>query len=172
MRTRPDNRRRAAQAEQGAVAVEFALVLPLLVLLLLGTLTAGLAYSRAIGIQNAVREGARFGATADVESASWANDVLQRVRETQFDDDTSGGSSSTTVCVRVVGAKTIGPSCSTAGVDAPPAPSFGTPPATAAGTCTVQVAASRRSNIITGMLPTMEAVIDRSASARYERACG
>ena len=51
--------------ERGAVAVEFALVLPLLVMLLLGIATTGLSYTHAIGVTNAVREGARFGATAD-----------------------------------------------------------------------------------------------------------
>ncbi len=35
--------------QRGAVAVEFALVLPILVMLLLGTVTAGVAYSRCGG---------------------------------------------------------------------------------------------------------------------------
>ncbi len=56
-------RGRARLDERGAVAVEFALVLPVLVMLLLGITTAGLSYSHAIGLTNAVREGSRFGAT-------------------------------------------------------------------------------------------------------------
>jgi Flp pilus assembly protein TadG len=59
MRARPRGRR----PETGASAVEFALVVPLLVMLLLGIATAGLGFSNALGTTDAVREGARYGAT-------------------------------------------------------------------------------------------------------------
>lgn len=55
--------------ERGAALVEFAIVLPLLVMLMLGIFTGGLAYNRKIGISNAVREGSRYGATLPVASA-------------------------------------------------------------------------------------------------------
>ena len=87
-----------AKGERGAVAVEFALVLPLLVMLLLGIATAGLSYTRAIGVTNAVREGARFAATADASvPATWSSDVISRVRATQFDDP----SLDTEICVQL-----------------------------------------------------------------------
>ena len=86
------------RTERGAVAVEFALVLPVLVMLLLGITTSGISYSHAIGATNAVREGSRFGATADAGvPATWAGDVIKRVRGTQFDDPTS----ETAVCVQL-----------------------------------------------------------------------
>lgn len=54
-RRRPD--------EAGASLVEFALVLPLFMMLILGMFTGGLAYSRKLSIAQAAREGARYGAT-------------------------------------------------------------------------------------------------------------
>jgi hypothetical protein len=65
------DRSRSAQAreEHGAALVEFALVLPLLVMFLLGIFTGGIAYNRKLAIVNGVREGSRYGATLPVASA-------------------------------------------------------------------------------------------------------
>lgn len=62
---------------RGAVAVEFALILPLLAMLLLGIFTFGLTYSNHLGLTNTVREGARLGATAANES-TWGASVRDR----------------------------------------------------------------------------------------------
>lgn len=70
-RSRTAPRRRQ---DRGAVAVEFALVLPLLLALLMGIVTAGLGYNRVLGVADGVREGARFGATT-VSGASWGSTV-------------------------------------------------------------------------------------------------
>lgn len=43
--------------------VEMAMVLPLLIVLLVGTITAGVAYGRSNSIQNASREASRYAAT-------------------------------------------------------------------------------------------------------------
>jgi Flp pilus assembly protein TadG len=48
--------------EDGASLVEFALIMPLLFLLLIGTLTGGLTLSRQNAVKNAVREASRYGA--------------------------------------------------------------------------------------------------------------
>lgn len=48
--------------------MEAALVTPLLLMIVLGLVTAGLAFSRSIALQNAAREGSRFGATYPVFS--------------------------------------------------------------------------------------------------------
>ena len=48
--------------EKGVIAVEIALILPFLILLLLGALDFGLLVHRHQVIQNAAREGARFSA--------------------------------------------------------------------------------------------------------------
>lgn len=55
MRTTP----RCCVDERGAVAVEFALVLPLLVMLVTGIIQFGLYYNAKLTLTHAVREGAR-----------------------------------------------------------------------------------------------------------------
>jgi hypothetical protein len=49
--------------ESGANAVEFALVLPILLILLFGTITGGMLYNQQLALTQAAREGARFAAT-------------------------------------------------------------------------------------------------------------
>ena len=71
-RTGLGDRRGRPRTARGAVVVEFALVLPLLVALLLGVTTAGMAYNKKLNLTYATREGARFGATVP-PSQSWAS---------------------------------------------------------------------------------------------------
>lgn len=76
--------------ERGAALVEFALVLPILMMLLLGIVTGGSAYQKKITIVDAVREGARYGATLEVGTETspypvWVDLVRNRVA------DLSGG---------------------------------------------------------------------------------
>ena len=47
------------RSERGAVAVEFALLLPVLMIILLGIIEFGMAFSAQITLSNAAREGAR-----------------------------------------------------------------------------------------------------------------
>ncbi|NGN84843.1 pilus assembly protein [Arthrobacter silviterrae] len=47
------------RSEDGAAAVEFALLLPILIMLILGILEFGLAYNAQITVTNAAREGVR-----------------------------------------------------------------------------------------------------------------
>lgn len=54
--------RRQLRLDDGASAVEFALVLPVLVLFLFGIIEFGLAFGRAQGMEAAAREGARLAA--------------------------------------------------------------------------------------------------------------
>lgn len=63
------------RSERGAAAVEFALVVPILLMLLLGTMEFGRAYSAQISLTHAARETARFVAVQDDGTASdttWA----------------------------------------------------------------------------------------------------
>jgi Flp pilus assembly protein TadG len=76
--------------ERGAIFLEFALVLPLLMSLVLGIYTGGQAYTNKIGLVEAVREGARYGASlqmgTDINAlATWKDKVRNRVV------DASGG---------------------------------------------------------------------------------
>jgi Flp pilus assembly pilin Flp len=59
-----------SRRQDGAAAVEFALLLPLLVLLLFGFIQFGLAFNARIQATNAAREGARL---AVVGIADWSN---------------------------------------------------------------------------------------------------
>jgi Flp pilus assembly protein TadG len=152
--------------EHGAVAVEFALVLPLLAMLLMGVITGGVSFTNSIGLANAVREGARFGATADLSSGTWVADVTRRTRETQFDDDPDNPA--TTVCVEVRGGGSIGWQCDPGTGTAPAQPTdLGPVPA---GTCMVVVVGSRpyRLNFIFGVI---DGNLVRRSVARYERSC-
>jgi hypothetical protein len=58
-----------ARGDDGVALVEFALVFPVLAMLLLGMITAGFAYNQKLAITNGVREGSRYGATLPVSSS-------------------------------------------------------------------------------------------------------
>lgn len=51
-------------SERGAAAVEFAILLPLLLMLVLGTIEFGRAYNAQITLTNAARDGVRYMAIA------------------------------------------------------------------------------------------------------------
>ena len=87
---------------RGATLVEFALVVPLLMSILLGIFTGGVAYFQKLTLAEAVREGARYGAayltgTGAGELAAWESAVKARVSETA-----GGVVSSSDVCAKLV----------------------------------------------------------------------
>jgi Flp pilus assembly protein TadG len=59
-------------SERGAVAVEFALLAPVLVLLLLGIMEFGRAYNAQVSLSNAAREGVRVMAISNDQTAARA----------------------------------------------------------------------------------------------------
>jgi Flp pilus assembly protein TadG len=69
--------RARARDQRGAVAVEFALIFPILVLLVLGIIEFGAGFHAWDATQNAAREGARLGAVDASPS-----DITKRVRGT------------------------------------------------------------------------------------------
>jgi Flp pilus assembly protein TadG len=83
--------RAGGRGERAAVLVEFALVFPLLIMLILGMVTAGLAYNQKLQITHATREGARFAATVSpiqtfANGESWARNVRDLVVERSAGD--------------------------------------------------------------------------------------
>lgn len=54
--------RRAADTDRGAAAVEFALVLPILITVVLGIIDFGFAFNTQISLTQAAREGVRYEA--------------------------------------------------------------------------------------------------------------
>jgi Flp pilus assembly protein TadG len=161
------------RSERGAAAVEFALVVPLLLVLLFGTVTAGMAYSDHLGITNAVREGARFGSAMPYQQAAplpvitpaqWADSIRTRVQQVYF----NAGSSITTdqICVKLVdstdtgvtGASALGTQC---GVE-PTLPSGMT-----TGSCVVKVWVSRPESIQLVIAPTLSFNIGAKSVSYY-----
>ena len=67
-------RRRVERGERGVALVEFALVFPVFMTLVLGMFYGGLAYSRKITMTNAAREAARYGATLNPKSLPFLPD--------------------------------------------------------------------------------------------------
>jgi Flp pilus assembly protein TadG len=55
---------RKERTERGASALEFALVAPILILLLFGIVTFGLLFAQDLALSNAARQAARFAAVA------------------------------------------------------------------------------------------------------------
>jgi Flp pilus assembly protein TadG len=174
---RTQGRRVGHRDEEGAAIIEFALLAPILLMLLLGTITTALSFSNAIGLTSAVREGSRFGATADATLGTWADDVIAKTRTSQFDD--SPTTPATAVCVKLMKWSSTGtpttvvPSTCSAGSSAtgadaaagyPPIPSGLT-----SGQCVVLIGAARPYQI-NAVLINWDRQILRGAVARYERA--
>lgn len=153
---------RTGGSERGAALVEFALVLPLVVSLILGLVSGGAAYNRKLSMSGAVREGSRFGATLD-GSANWATYVRNRTAELSTGDLTTNN-----VCVALVNAATgavvpgysvSGSSCSS--VAAPPTP------ATATTGCVVKIWAARGDQL-QALFFTTNLTLTSKSVARYE----
>jgi hypothetical protein len=67
------------RGDRGVAAVEFALVLPLLVILLFGIVGAGLVYFDHIRLQSAARDGARAGALVPADACRVAQERTRNV---------------------------------------------------------------------------------------------
>ncbi|MFO7690443.1 MAG: TadE/TadG family type IV pilus assembly protein [Cryobacterium sp.] len=102
---RTRNLRRTAASERGAAAVEFALVLPALLLLVLGMIEFSRVYNVQISLSNAAREGARTMAiendpgeaklAASLAAPSVVNPVLAPGDVTVSPADCAAGSAAT-----------------------------------------------------------------------------
>lgn len=144
-------------------------------MLLFGITTAGLSYTQGIGLSNAVREGARFGATADATTpGTWASSVIARVRTTQFDD----ASQATAICVQLwkVGTGSIAIQCDQGNGSVSPALTMpgstafpSVPSGLSTGNCVVRVIGQRPFTIDLLVGPTWNRISTRGSVARYER---
>jgi Flp pilus assembly protein TadG len=84
------------ESERGAALVEFALILPIVVSLLMGLVTGGLAYNKKIAITDSVRGAARYGATL-ADSTTFATSVRDRLVQLS-----AGELSGSDVCVQLI----------------------------------------------------------------------
>ena len=113
---------RPGAGETGASLVEFALVLPLFFMIVLGMLTGGLAYSRKLSVAQAAREGARYGATLPISTSVPLNTWLTRVSDLTIassDGELSAGKPGRVVCVAYVSASGAATRRQTVGTAAP-----------------------------------------------------
>ena len=72
-------RARRARGERGAALVEFALVLPLLMLFVFGVIEFGGTYNDYISLRNGVREGARLAVVNDQSGGNIVAETKQRI---------------------------------------------------------------------------------------------
>jgi hypothetical protein len=160
-------RRRGRRLDTGAVAVEFALVAPLVIALLLGTCTYGLAWSRSVAMSDSVRGGARFGGTlVTTAPGGWGNTVRDHVVRLS---DAGDPLTASRVCARLL----KGPSLtliqsSTCSLTTPPIPT-GLGGTLSATDCLVVVWAERPSELVAWT--SQSTTLKRVAYQRYERPC-
>jgi hypothetical protein len=166
-RTEPAGWRRRWSAERGSGLVEFALVLPVLSSLLLGSVTGGAAYHSKITMTSAVREGSRFGATLN-QAPGFGSTVRDRVVSLSTGELNNGG-----VCVQLVrtgSPDTVLRSYYPDGSSCPA--SFGSPPPTppdmTAGYCVVKIWAHRTAKL-QAMFFTNDLDLTAKSVAAYER---
>jgi Flp pilus assembly protein TadG len=88
---------RSGGGERGAALVEFALILPLLAMIVFGSLTAGLAYQEKQDLLQIAREGARYGATLPSGTTGWATAIQSLVEDRSTENIAPGD-----ICVALV----------------------------------------------------------------------
>jgi len=73
----------AARRDEGAAAVEFALVVPLLLLLVFGIIDFGVLFGQNLALSNAARDAARFGVVRQIDGSPGRScyQVLKRTRD-------------------------------------------------------------------------------------------
>ena len=89
-----------ATGDHGAVLVEFALVMPILMMMLFGLVTAGMAWNQNLSLSTAARSGARYAATLNTAQYTTMDDYLDAVAQRVI--DSSEGNLDSTVTSRVI----------------------------------------------------------------------
>lgn len=96
---------RAGRPDEGAALVELAMVLPLVVMLIVGMVSAGVAYNHQLSLTHAAREGARYAATLPVDNFgsidAWLSDVIDHTA-TEATGSLDPGSPGRWICVAYV----------------------------------------------------------------------
>lgn len=173
MEIQGSHQRRASRFrhDEGAAVVEAALALPLLVLLTLGMVTAGLTYNRKLQLSQATREAARYGATIPSTQAwtsgTWQSNVKTMLLARSIGELTAPGS---TLCVALVQgspAVVVSPASSFSSTGAPCDATETYPVTTDDIGRRVQVKATRPSTIETGFW-TFNITVQAKATAKSE----
>jgi Flp pilus assembly protein TadG len=91
--------------DRGAALVELAFALPLLLMLLVGMVSAGVAYNNQLALTHSAREGGRYAATLPVTNFGSMEDWLEEVINQAVNDATgtlAAGVPGRSVCVAYV----------------------------------------------------------------------
>ena len=157
------------RGERGAVLVEFGLLFPLLVLVLIGTINVAHVYFDHTSATNAVREAARYGASADATSGStWATSVRTRLQQVYFDSGHTATDNQ--ICVELVDSNgNVVNAAQVLGTDCGAAP---TRPTMSAGGCAVMVWVRTPGEIGLAVAPSIPVTIAAESVARYGRTVG
>jgi hypothetical protein len=151
----------ARSQQSGAVAVEFAIVIPVLLLIVFGIIQFGIVLAQQNALNGAVRTGARFGSVNAYAGTHTCQAVIDRVEDAATTIGLGDGSAvevtvmrgASTVCSTGAGALTAAP-CENAAAS-PSAPE------------TLSVSASYRSNFIVPM-PLADDFIDLASEGVYQ----
>jgi hypothetical protein len=176
------NAPRRRTSVSGSTVVEFALIFPILITLMLGTVTAGLAYNDKLSIANAVRDSARLGSAIDYTCATpcgvspaptptvWADSVQLRVQQAYANSASSLALSQ--ICVvllkddgttQLAVPTTQGTSCGTVPDN---------PTSVPTGSCVVKVWVSKPAKIQLAVLPAINFTISARTVNYYGRTVG
>ena len=104
-------RSRRATGDRGAVLVEFALVFPMLAMLLFALLSAGMAWNQNLALAQAARVGGRYAATLPTQNYTSMDDYLDVVAARVVSG--SEGSLATSVTGRMICVAYVHPSGTT-----------------------------------------------------------
>jgi len=160
--------------ERGSALVEFAIILPMVLMLAFGIITAGITYNHKIDLTHAAREGARYGATLPQQqclgspnpcgSQNWAQVVQSVVVERAM-----GTVAAADVCVALVTGNPGTVLASGFSVNSP----------NGNGTCysdgngdpnkRVQVSITRTGDKIDGLIFKMPVTLTSQATAKFEQ---
>jgi hypothetical protein len=149
------------------VAVEFAVLVPLLAGLLTGIVTIGLGYNNTLGLADGVRAGARFGATTAV-SGTWGSTVQKQTADLTYLNDHSVVVSSAMICTQLVKAPSQIVSASSCALSPTDFPVPANPAGVAAGTCLVKVWAQIPVQLTFVMIPAKTLQVKRQSVSLYE----
>lgn len=157
-------RRRSVASDRGSIVLEFALLVPIVLCLIIGAIWGALAFADYDSAMNAVREAARYGAAADVSSPQWATSVRTRLQETYFDAGRTATDDE--ICVALENSSgtvlqsAYGSSCGSA-------PTL--PAGLASGSCAVVVWLQKPESIALGIFPGLKTHISASSVESYGR---
>jgi Flp pilus assembly pilin Flp len=150
--------RARARGQEGAAAVEFALIVGVLAMLLFGMLQFGLAFFQLQNLRAATREGARVGAVGGTQAEIRA----------QVEDNARAGSLGSSLYIQT---RTGNSAPVTATGDKPCVPDASTPPGSVIAGINLQTAPAGLQNIFTVDIPLLPEIDLRSANVEGEFRC-